>query len=223
MADDTWANRGRRSFIWRRHEIQNYLLPPRVVLELFNEFRAAGAAWAKSLPATEADTAGLFQTRARPLLEDHAAEVLKDELVQLLNGVGSVRFGPPTPKPPAGAHVAGQAEWLPALEQEANRLCHTCTAVAALPQLQPGAITARYHALLAQFQDPAYLPSGQFLLDMGGKELLKALTGYLRDLGAPSKLKLEDELLRILTPIYRPGVLYHPDDFVELAAILQQY
>src|SRR4051794_15404601 len=37
LAQATWANPSGRSFIWRRHEIENYLLQPRVVLELCND------------------------------------------------------------------------------------------------------------------------------------------------------------------------------------------
>jgi len=65
VANATWANRAGRSFIWRRHEIENYLLHPRVVLELFNNFRATGAAWANSLPANEPDVSALLQSLRR--------------------------------------------------------------------------------------------------------------------------------------------------------------
>jgi hypothetical protein len=61
---------------------------------------------------------------------------------------------------------------------------------------------------------------------MGGHELMAALAAHLRSVGAPSGLTasfLEEELLRVLIPIYQPGTIYHPDDFQELAAILGQY
>jgi len=226
-AQATWANHAGKRFTWRRHEIENYLLHPRVVLALFDDLRAApGGAWAGPLPVTEADVSGLLQTLATTRLEDHAAEVTRSELVQQINGIGSLSFGPPRPAPPPGAHAPGQAQWLPALHHEATRLCHTCNAVAPLPALQPVAITARYNALLAQFQNPLFLTSGDFLIDMGGKELLGALSRHLHGLGAPGRLDqhvLADELLRVLIPIYQPGAIYQPDDFAELAAILAQY
>jgi hypothetical protein len=153
-AHATWANSAGRSFIWRRHEIENYLLHPRVVLELFNYFRAAGASWAGSLPATEADVSALLRTLASPLLEDHAAAVLREDLVRQINAVGSLSFGLARPAPAAGSHTPRRAEWLPALHQEAARLGQTCTDVAALPALQPAAITASYTALLTRFQAP---------------------------------------------------------------------
>jgi hypothetical protein len=227
VAQPTWANHQGKAFIWRRHEIENYLLHPRVVLELFNDFRAGTApAWAAQLPATEPDVSALLQALANPLIEDHAAQVLKDELVRRINGIGSLSFGPPRPAPPARAHTPGQAQWLSALQNEAVRLCQACNSVAALPDLHPAAIATRYNVLLAQFQNPGFLTSGDYLIDMGGKELLAALSRHLHGLGAPVGLNrdtLATDLLRVLIPIYQPGALYQPDDFAELAAILAQY
>jgi hypothetical protein len=226
-ANASWVNQAGKSFIWRRHEIENYLLQPRVVLELFNDFRAPPArAWAAQLPATEPDVSALLQQLASPLLEDHAAGVLQEELLRQINGIGSVSFGPPRPAPAAGAHAPGQAEWIGALQQEATRLCQTCNDVASLPHLQVATITARYRTLLAHYQMPAFLTSGDYLIDMGGHELLAALSRHLRGLGAPGRLNeraLGDELLRVLTRIYQPNTFYQPDDFLELAVILRQY
>lgn len=226
-ANARWANQTGRAFMWRHHEIENYLLHPRVVLALFNELRALpGLAWASGLPATEADVNALLQTLAAPLLEDHAAEVLRDELVRQINAVGSVSFGIPRPAPPAGAHVPGATQWLTTLIQEATRLRQTCTTVAGLHPLQGNAITARYNGLVGQYQQSAFLSSGDYLRDMGGHELLAALSRHLHSLGAGARLNqqvLSDELLRVLDRIYQPNILFQPDDFAGLAAILAQY
>jgi hypothetical protein len=226
QAHARWANLRADGYIWRRHEIENYLLHARVVLALFDDYRAAGKAWAAALPAAEPDIETLLQTVAAALLENHAGEVLRVELLEHSTAGGNLQFGAITPPAPAGARVPGQAAWIPALQQEAARLCGVCTAAAALPALQPAAIPARYQALLAQFQAPAFLTSGDFLIDMGGHELMAALAAYLLGIGAPAGFSdtfLEDELLRVLTPIYQPGTLYQPDDFQELAVILGQY
>jgi hypothetical protein len=98
--------------------------------------------------------------------------------------------------------------------------------VAALSEFQPATIANRYQDLLAQFQAPAFRTSGDFLIDMGGHELMAALAAHLRGVGAPpgfSDSFLQEELLRVLTAIYHPGAIYRPDDFQELAAILGQY
>ena len=223
----TWANQAGNSFIWRRHELENHLLHRLVVLELFNDFRAAPAGgWAAALPATEADVAALLRTLAAPRLADHAAWLLQEELITAINGVGNLKFGPAAPAAPPAAPAPGQAQWLPVLQQEAARLCQASTAVAALPDLQPGAVATRYHALLTQFQNPAFLTSDGYLIDMGGKELVTALARHLNAQGAPAGLNrqvLADELLNVLQRIYQPNVLFAPDDFAELAAVLAQY
>jgi hypothetical protein len=74
--------------------------------------------------------------------------------------------------------------------------------------------------------DAAAFLAGDFLLDMGVHELMAALAAYLRGRGAPPGFThsvLEGQLLRVLTTIYQPGVIYQPDDFSDLAAILGQY
>lgn len=221
-----WGNLAAQGFVWRRHEIENYLLHPRVVLALFNDFRAAGIDWATSLPATEADALALLQAVATPLLENHAAEVLRVELLRHSTAGGNLQFGALHPPASPGATVAGQAAWLHALQQEAARLVKACTQAVSHPELQAAAIAARYHILLTQFQAPTFLTSGDFLSDMGGHELMAALAAHLRGLGAPPGFTdrfLESELLRVLIPIYAPGVIYNPDDFRELADILAQY
>ncbi len=221
-----WANLAATGYIWRRHEIENYLVHPRVVLALFADYRTAGLAWAAALPVSEPDTLALLQAVAAPLLENHAGEMLRVELLRHSTAAGNLQFGAIRPLAPGGVGSPGQAAWVSALQQEANRLCGACTAAAAHPELQPAAIAIRYQALLAQFQAPAFLNSGDFLIDMGGHELVAALAAHLRGAGAPAGFTnsfLAEELLRVLTPIYQPGALYQPDDFQELAAILGQY
>ena len=186
----------------------------------------ASTAWAAALPASEPDVLGLLALVAGSLLENHAGEVLRVELLRLSTAARNLQFGPIRPPPPPGARFPGQAAWILVLEQEAARLCGACTAVAALPNFQPAAIAHRYQTLLAQVQDPAFLNSGDFLMDLGGHELMSSLAGHLRGIGAPpgfSESFLEDELLRVLIPIYQPGAIYQPDEFQELATILRQY
>ena len=86
-------------------------------------------------------------------------------------------FSVARPAPPAGARAPGRPEWLAAFLQEVTRLSQACTAVAGLPLLQGGAIATRYGALVAQYQQPVFLTSGDYLRDMGGHELLGALSG----------------------------------------------
>lgn len=221
-----WGNPAAHEFFWRRHEIENYLLHPRVVLALFDDLRNTGFGWATPFPAAEPDAFALLQKVAIPLLENHAAEVLRVELLRHSVARGNLQFGALRPPAPPGATVAGQAGWVAALQQEAARLCASCVTAAAQPALQAAAIATRYEILLQQFQAPVFLTSGDFLIDMGGHELMASLAAHLRGLGAPPAITdeyLVEELLRVLIQFYEPGTIYNPDDFQQLANILAQY
>lgn len=224
VSNSTWVNPNRKSFTWRHHEIENYLLHPRVVLNLFNALRSIpGAHWAANLPATEPDVEVLLQAIARPLLSDHAAGVFRYELIQNINQTGDVKFGVRRPPPSSGLNFPGRTEWLAALRQEAARLLQTCHLVSNLQSFQDAEIVRRYDELELQYQAPAFLLTGEFLRDMGGHELMSALHHFLRGEGAPSgysRSLLSDDLLQALARVYAPGALFLPDDFGELAAVL---
>jgi hypothetical protein len=223
-AHATWSKMSGTSFTWRRHEIENYLLHPRLIVELVKSL--SRIAWTTAPPATEAGVEVLLQSLAEPLIENHAAEVLRTEIVQVLNTIGSVSYGPRKPAPSSGMPLPGQAEWKPALVTEATRLRLTCDAVAKLPNLDGPTIEARYHAILTPLQSPAFLSSGDYLRDLGGHELMKALARDFRDRGAPAGFTdtfLAEELLRLFPSVYQPNNWFAPDDFAELAAILAQY
>ena len=130
------------------------------------------------------------------------------------------------PPAPQGATVAGQAAWLPALQQEAARLCASCTTAAGHPGIAVGRDSSPLPGPASGFPGPR-------LPDLGGlpdghrrsrvDDLGSPLTSM--DLGA-ARIHvsfLEDELLRVLITIYQPGVIYNPDDFQELATVLAQY
>lgn len=222
QANATWVNATGRQFTWRRHEIENYLLEPRAILELFDEWRALPSApWASSLPATEADVDTLLQTLAAPLIPAHVAGLVRTEIFSATNALGSLGFT--HPRVPA---APGPAGWCAAVVGEAARLTAAGGALAALPELQSAAIATRYNALFAQCGAGPFFAAREYLRDMGGKELLEALAQHLRGLGAPGRLNsaaIADQLLTALGRVYQANALFQPDDFAELATILAQY
>ena len=224
-ANAEWAVPDANQYHWRRHEIENFLLHPGVLLALADDYRASGSAWAATWPATDPDALALLTTVATPLLEDHVGEVLRAELAGQLSAIGS-QFGPPRPGPVAGAAAPVQAAWVAALQAEAMRLRGAFAAAAAHRALDPANIAARYATLLTQCQASLFLPPGDFLVEMGGHELMSALANHLQATGMPpgfSSSILESELLRVLGKTYEPGITYQPDDFQDLATILAQY
>lgn len=79
-------------------------------------------------------------------------------------------------------------------------------------------IAKMYEANLSKVTHSDFLTSGRFLQDVGGKELMSALCSYVNQIGVPglSRSLLEEELLKALDRLYRPG-LFEPDDFAQLA------
>jgi CheY-like chemotaxis protein len=208
--------------MWRRHEIENYLLEPRVVLVALDSFRrTVSAPWVQQLPTDEQDVATLLADLAQPMLEDHAGRVLHWELRVVKGNAGSTDLRLPTPAPAPGSEYPGRDEWLQALLAEVARLQRDCLTVAHLAVLGANEIQARYDAILSDLQRPELIGSGDFLADMDGHQLLSALGRHLWRLGAInlSDEDLQDELVAALARVYQPG-LYQPDEFAELATRL---
>ena len=59
-------------------------------------------------------------------------------------------------------------------------------AAASLPALDPTVTAADYDRTLADLHATRFIATNEFLLDMGGHELMKALVRELRSLGAPA-------------------------------------
>lgn len=225
-SESLWANASGKRLVWLRHEIENYLLEARVVLAAFQSFRqTVTRSWTQSLPDDETQVAALLSSLAQPLLEDHAGNVLLRELRERKGACGSTDLGSVPPRPSYGIGCPGRQEWLTALHAEVGRLRTTFTDIGNLLPFQPQEIERRYDAILAELRQPAFFQNGDYLIDLGGKEILQALGRYLHNLGAQqlSTELLENELLTAIGRLYRPGTLFQPDEFQLLAMRLNRF
>lgn len=221
-ADGSWLSINNKSLIWRRHEIENYLLAPSVVLEAFNVLRASpkykNSPGVEKIPVGESEVSSLLRDIAKPLLENHAGEVLRYELDVALKQ--SRAFAILNSSTNIGDWT--RTQWLTHLHLEGQRIQCECNTVINLPDLTPAAIDQRYDAIFARVGAPAFLASGTFLEEMGGHELMSGLVKHLHSLG---KIKigtaeLEEVLLQAFGNVYQPG-FFAPDDFDELATKLR--
>lgn len=218
----TWDS-GKPRLVWSRHEIENYLLHPRVLARGFERMQdAAGKSpWVRKLPRDEAVIFERLVVAARPMLDDHAARLLCFELYTETTRGNPADFRMMAPRPPPGARAAGRVDWLAALQREAERVRQACGRVCDLGSLDPASIEARYEGLLAEVHHPAFLTDGRFLSDMGGKELLRAFAMEVQRVDAPEltwSRDLDAELVEALADVYEPGTLFEPDDFDRLRA-----
>ncbi|MBM4080820.1 MAG: hypothetical protein FJ278_14035 [Planctomycetes bacterium] len=88
-ADASWHTKGNKRLMWRRHEVENYLLEPGVVLRAFDSLRRTVTfPWARKLPTEELAVAELLADLARPMSEDHAGRLLHWELRRAKGNAG---------------------------------------------------------------------------------------------------------------------------------------
>lgn len=221
-----WNRSDAKRLIWLRHEIENYLLEPLVVLATFDSFRRTVIApWAHALPTDAPAVTGLLASLAQPQLEDHVGQLVLAELWAAKGAAGETNFNLSRPLPSSGAVHPGRSEWLSALTQEVARLKGDFIAIGNLKILEALEIQARYDALLAALQAAAFISSGAYLSDIGGTELLGALHAHLHTAGAArlSREDLENELVEALARTYRPNSVFYPDEFQMLAERLTRF
>ncbi len=222
-AQASWLQTAPTGLIWRRHEIENYLLEPRVVLRAFPNLRATvPQPWVAALPDSLPDVETLLLKLAMPLLEHHAGTALFYELYWKQRQACLTDWTlPKVPCKPGGPHSDRQ-QWLTALSAEVTRVSQAAAAVGGLPFLAAPQVEARYDAILNDLRQPAFVASQGHLTDLEGKRLLAELLSYFHALGGKiGQDTLEDELLPALENEYLAGGLFQPDEFAELRQRIQ--
>jgi len=224
-AERTWNQSKQRRWIWRRHEIENYLLDPRLVTEAFRSLQASGVRRADRLLDLndEQSVAVLLQELAQPMIENHAGWLTYGRLVSHKRDTADTRLRRPAGSLPhsPGSLYPGRAEWLAYLRSECRRLEDACEQVNRDQDLSDPAITATCDEILSRLAHPDFLTGGQFLIDLGGHELMSALCSRVNRSGVShlSCADLQTELVEALDRLYRPG-FFDPDDFAQLAEML---
>jgi hypothetical protein len=221
--EQIWQRPHQKRWVWRRHEIENYLLDPRLVADTFRALKAAHVRGADALPGDPDAVLRALQELARPMLEDHAGWLTYWHLVSHKRSAVDTRLlWPDSPLQPASDSLyPGRAEWLDYLRSECVRLKDACKQMSEDVAFDELTIVEAYDRILSQVTHPDFLASGCFLLDLGGHELLSALCAYINQAGVArlSHSDLATELLNALDRLYEPG-FFEPDDFAQLAEIL---
>lgn len=212
-----WRKEDATRWRWRRHEIDNYLLDPRLVAYAFRELKKTpgGGGRAAKLPDDPKPVLALLQRLAEPLLADYAGQLTCHQL----------RFykGDTTNTALTCKNKPSSGDWLDFLKTECERLRQDCDKIVADDTFNFAAIEKRYHNVLARLKEPAFFNTQQFLVDMPGEALLSALCTYINQ-AVGLNLKREDVrefLLGALKALYEPG-FFDPDDFDQLAARLNK-
>lgn len=220
IADQTWNQPDQKRWIWRRHEIENYLLEPRLIVEAFRSLQASRVRGADELPTDDRTVLAWLHQTARFMLESHAGWSTYWQLNLLKNKPDTdVRLLKPKDALPSDAPLPqNKTEWLDYLLKECLRLKQACQHLVEEKAFEEAAIVERYDAVLAQISAPDFLDSGCFLFDLEGKKMLSAMLERVNRAGV-SRLSYSDwvsELVGALDRLYGPG-FFEPDDFAQLA------
>lgn len=212
-----WAKLDGKRFIWRRHEIENYLLDPRVIADAFDSLRTtARGTWLSALPQTPEQVEEVLERLAQEMIEQHIGWLTYHRLEEELRKIITSQIQGPKPRlqPPAGARYPSRQEWLNHLHAECSRIRNQCATFAGASAFEKTSVSAMYDERLAGISQSDFYSSGRYLADMAGKELMSALNQQI----APklSRSDLHTELINALERRYAPG-FFVPDDFSELA------
>lgn len=216
--EDLWQQPDQKRWIWRRHEIENYLLDPRLVAHAFQEIKKAPIAqkFADQLPDNGEKALNLLQQLAHVMLENYVGQLLCQQLSFYKGDTTNTNLSCPLRL--AGSPYASRADWLNYLQIECERMKEACRLVNGDTQFDLPGIEADYDHLLAEVNKPEFLRE-QFLIDMGGYELMDALLYHVKQNIGVARLTyavFTDELIKALDALYQPG-FFVPDDFSELA------
>jgi len=211
-----WGDPNERCLFWTAHEIENYILEPWLIHELFDDYRRTVAAgWVGRLLPDAAAVDAVLQAEARRLFNDHVGRTLCGELRRHKGTLGNTEINVPPVDPLAGTAAQWQAE----IQAQITRLHATCAAVAATPDFQAINVLAAWGTIEAAVTQPVYLASGRYRQEMKGKRLLNLLWEHLRrHCGYPgTQDRLTDDLVGTARRVYQSVPHYTFADFDNLA------
>jgi hypothetical protein len=212
-------------FLWRRHSIENYLLPPPIILRAFRRLAdrfiqriGIVPSWFAALPADNLQISEVLTECALRRAAEEACRLANHRLWAALPlTVGHIQKR--NPATPTASGQIGPNEWREALCQEAQRVCNAAKYTAGCPQFGSEAVAALFDRTLAEITAPLYVNGMEFLIDCHGRDLLKDFVQVLRTRGVQlSYERLRDELVLAVVEEYRENpAVFGRDDFLDLA------
>jgi len=154
-----------RHFMWRRHELENYLIEPRVVANCFKQLQPYSRV---TLPDTENSARHWIRNLARDLLEDQAGRRTAWELRRQLHDTF-----PTTSSRSQGDAIQSREEWQNRLISEMTEIRSQVQQFEEFVQTTDTDILHRYEVNLQAFSEPSFLNKDKHLRDFGGHEMVQ--------------------------------------------------
>jgi hypothetical protein len=210
-------------FFWRRHSIENYLLPTPIILQAFQNLRewferqrpGGVPSWFAALPSDPEDVAEALRDCARGRVAEEAGRLATYRLWDALPpSVGQVqKRNPPLPT------GVDPSDWRESLCQEVERGRRSALQTADWPGFRREAVILLFDTAYAEVTADSYITGMEFLIDFHGRDLLKAFQQWLGSRKVPlSHKRLCDELIPAAVRQYEGNrAIYGKDDFRDLA------
>ena len=156
-------------FLWRRHELENYFLEPRVIINCLEKLR-----WdirsTVELPGTEDEATNLLKQIAGNLIEDQAGRRTAWLLHQQLRKEIPLAFSIGQPKT-----IEDRAVWEEYLLNEGKKIRNQAPQIKQLVQMNDDYILRRYEESCQIFSASEFIETNQYIRDFGGHEMVRQL------------------------------------------------
>ena len=205
-----------RHFMWRRHELENYLIEPRVVANRFKQLQPHSKI---TLPDTEDSARHWIKNLAQALLEDQAGRRTSWELRHQLHDTF-----PTTSSRSQGNAIQNREEWQNRLISEMREIRSQARRFDEFVQTTDADILQSYEANLQIFSEPSFLNTDGHLKDFGGHEMVQKI--YQEARINVSRYGLQDFQTDLVESFveewnHDPSFL-QPNDFADLSAAIRR-
>ena len=207
-----------RHFTWRRHELENYLIEPRVLVNCFKQLKPYIDSRI-NLPDTENSARIWLRELALDLLDDQAGRRTAWELHHKLRDNLPSAFSIFQE-----SMIKSREDWEGDLVNEMKRLRNQSGQIEQFTQMTESDILQTYETNLQMFDDSSFLNTDGHLRDFGGHEMVQKIyqdteinvQGYgLRD--------FQNDLVESFVNEWnRDQSFLQPNDFAELQAAIRR-
>ena len=209
-------NYAERHFMWRRHELENYLIEPRVVANCFKQLQSHSKV---TLPDTEDSASHWIKNLSRDLLEDQAGRQTAWELRHQLHDTFPI-----TSSISQGSAIQSREEWQNCLINEMKEIRSQAQQFEEFVQTTDADILQNYEANLQVFSEPSFLDTDRHLKDFGGHEMVQKI--YQEAQINVRRYGLQDFQTDLVNSFVeewnRDPSFLQPNDFADLSAAIRR-
>ena len=209
-------NYAEQHFMWRRHELENYLIEPRVVANCFKQLQPYSKTM---LPETEDSARHWIKNLAQDLLEDQAGRRTSWELRRQLHDTF-----PTTSSISQGNAIQNREEWQNRLINEMKEIRSQAQRFEEFVQTTDADILQNYEANLQIFSEPSFLNTDGHLRDFGGHEMVQMIYQEARiNIRRYGIQEFQTNLVKAFIEEWnRDPSFLQPNDFADLSAAIHR-